>query len=399
MWDIFTDDKVTTFKYQVKVTAGELTGQSALQEVTVYDDEAAVSVEVTLPDGPIYLSTVKTDSQVKFSFVAKNAADGDAPVPAVDGTPTTTGKAKAEKVSEGTSWILTASEAGKSKITFKFEGGLTADIEVEVLADPVATTVEPTDAYKAKVVVDANNDYVFTGKFDFFDQYGNKMVAPGGSTYGLFNANDVAVSELAVAGKYTIKIWNSAGKLIASFPVEAIDTTDAKPDEIKIVFSNEFENTLKINGTASYAIKAFYDGFELQDTVTGYKVFSSDEEVVSVNTDNSKIKGEKHGTATLRLVKMEGDFEGDTVYTVDIVVADPQVTAINFVAPYDKVYFTDTVSAEKVAACTDVLADYIESVQFVAATKVVVVKIKAANGGQVFTLPAANHAFLNGGTP
>jgi len=399
------DDKVTTFKYQVKVTVGEgasaLTGQSAMQEVTVYRADEAVSVEVTLlPDGPIYLSTVGPESAVKFSFVAKNAADGEATVPAVDGTPTTTGKAKAEKkiADEATSWILTASEAGKSKITFKFEGGLTADIDVEVLADPVATTVETTDAYKAKVVVDATTDYDFAGKFDFFDQYGKKMDAPGGSTYGLFNANDAAVTKLGVAGKYTIKIWNGAGKLIASFPVEAIDTTDAKPDEIKIVFDDvdgeEFENTLKIGDKVSFEIKAFYDGFELEGTVAGYEVFSSDDKVV--NVVDSNINGLKHGTATIRLVKMEGDFEGDTVYTVDIVVADPQVTAINFVAPYDKVYFTGTVAAADVAVCTDVLAGYIESVQFVAATKVVVVKIKAANGGQVFTLPAVDHAFLNG---
>ncbi|USG65358.1 Ig-like domain-containing protein [Brevibacillus ruminantium] len=314
------------------------------------------------------------------------------------------------------------------KLVPRKEGKVTLEVEFAGIKEKVTYELEVKAAQAPAVVESGETTKVQTGvenslEISLVDQYGAALRSNQALTYTLKDAEGNAVGEaqalsiaagekgtvtftLSKSGNYTIEV-NKGDKVIGTLNLQGVEVDATKIDKFALTSA---KSELDLKGTTEEApatltltVNGFVDGVKVsQDDVTaaivanGLKFKSSNEKVATVDADG-KVKAVATGTATISLVKEEG--QKVTTYAAFDVTVKNTTEQINTLTLKDdatvlKVKNADDLTAAFIAANVTAGNDkdgkeifnagMIANVEYIASNSQVIVTIADINGGKAF---------------
>lgn len=312
------------------------------------------------------------------------------------------------------------------------EGKVTLTVEFHGIEEKVTYELEVKAAQAPKVVESGQTTKVQTTvansiEISLVDQYGEALRSSQALTYTLEDAagdvvntstETVAAGEkgtvsvnLPEAGNYTVEI-SKGEKVIGTLNLEGVAVDATKIDTFTLT-SPKSELDLKAGSPATLTVTAngFVNGVKVSQAdvdaaiaVKGLTFKSSDEEVATVD-ENGVVTPEAVGTTKISLVKVEGQ-KVTTFATFDVTVKNSteQITSLTLKDNAEEIVvndaatlFAEPTSAEAKAYVASKLtagkdkdgkeifkSTYIDSIEYVAANKQIIVSINDINGGQDF---------------
>lgn len=409
--------KSAPFKYAVQVKDAEGTAVNTLTATDYIEVKALLTTTVTEVTGVELsndLTYVTVDETATIDLVKALNAFGEEVAAQSLNVLGATIKSSDVTTAYVTGNNITARKVGNVTFTVEFpEASKIAPVTlaVEVKAAQKATSIEAQDL-KVQVADDAS----YATKYTILDQNGEALRTPeaeavgGTKTVVITNEAGNVVTTFATEGVYTVTVYADTEKKVklGSYKVTTVDVATTEIDTFEFSTDKDFlldrNETALVEKNQNVSLVGYIDGVKLnslEGKLAGYELRSSNEDVftvVSTPTASNEITAVGVGTATLSLVKVEGDIE-TVVETIELEVVNstPQITSLQVKGDADAIVVADVteltaveiasqVTAGVDAAGSDIFdAAYIDSIEYVAANQKVIVTLDSLYGGAEFT--------------